>query len=159
MASASSSALSDNSSGSLQDDDSTNILENLARCSSTGQVAADVDLPANGQGFAGKPRRSSILKSGRPRVKKSVSFCSMPEDRRVSNGKPAFRFITKQNLTFCMARRNDVQPSMLRYLKLRSRFAHNCYCVMCVCPYLRVVRQSMINPFGAYMVISQLKIS
>lgn len=42
---------------------------------------------SGGSGFAGKPRRASILKSGKPKVKKSVSFCSMPEDRRVSNGK------------------------------------------------------------------------
>ena len=49
--------------------------------------SSDNNNASNGAGgFAGKPRRSSILKSGKPKVKKSVSFCSMPEDRRVSNG-------------------------------------------------------------------------
>lgn len=38
-----------------------------------------------------KARRSSILsRAGRSRVKKSVSFCSMPEDRRVSNGESIY---------------------------------------------------------------------
>lgn len=48
-------------------------------------------------GFTGKPRRSSILSksASRPRqVKKSVSFCSMPEDRRVCNGKSQFSMLT-----------------------------------------------------------------
>lgn len=44
----------------------------------------------NGSSFTDKPRRrpSILSRTGRRRgVQKSVSFCSMPEDRRVSNGK------------------------------------------------------------------------
>lgn len=46
-------------------------------------------------GLSARPRRRpSILskRASRPKVKKSVSFCSMPEDRRVSNGKRYFAY-------------------------------------------------------------------
>lgn len=53
-----------------------------------GDSPVDIGSPREGNGFIGKPRRRSILsRSGIPKVKKSVSFCSMPEDRKVSNGK------------------------------------------------------------------------
>ena len=45
-----------------------------------------------GNGFPPRPRRrpsilsNKAMAAGRPKVKKSVSFCSMPEDRRVCNG-------------------------------------------------------------------------
>lgn len=47
----------------------------------------DVDQKENGVSGRAKRRPSILNRSGRTRVKKSVSFCSMPEDRRVSNGK------------------------------------------------------------------------
>ncbi|XP_067928413.1 inactive phospholipase C-like protein 2 isoform X2 [Watersipora subatra] len=50
--------------------------------------SATNEVPRNG--FSSKPKRHpSILsnRTSRQKVKKSVSFCSMPEDRRVSNAK------------------------------------------------------------------------
>lgn len=75
----------------MGDAESESILNELLS-SSLDETDGSVDIgsPREGNGFHGKPRRSSILSrsnSSRPRVKKSVSFCSMPQDRRVSNGK------------------------------------------------------------------------
>lgn len=75
-----------------QDDDSESILHDLILGSGgitdlRSSVIEENDKEA-GNVCLDKGRRSSILnRSARPRVKKSVSFCSMPEDRRVSNGK------------------------------------------------------------------------
>jgi len=73
-------------------DDSEAVLDELARQAATIKNidSPDAGIAADGSYFNDKPRRTSILskRSGRPRVrvKKSVSFCSMPEDRRVTNG-------------------------------------------------------------------------
>lgn len=62
--------------------------DGVPKTNNNNEEADKVDCRANGV-FAKFKRRKSILsiRGDRPRVKKSVSFCSMPEDRKVSNGK------------------------------------------------------------------------
>lgn len=106
-------------------DRSSAVLEDLVAEALLNQTAVepstDDDVTAAvsvvRHGFADKPRRrSSILKSGKPRVKKSVSFCSMPEDRRISNGMQTYQSVSAISLLLsCRTRLEEVLLHMPAY--------------------------------------------